>query len=94
MRQVAVDEQTRRGALRLILVVVAFLSLAACGSGGGNGGVERAQKHMSDAQKALSDAQSNLAAKTAEFCKSSQTYITALDRYGDILMRPRRRSAT
>jgi murein L,D-transpeptidase YcbB/YkuD len=31
------------------------------------------------------DAQSNLSAKTAEFCQTSQGYIVALDRYGDVL---------
>ena len=40
---------------------------------------------MTSAQQALSDAQSNFTAKSAEFCKNSQSYITALDRYGDVL---------
>jgi hypothetical protein len=47
--------------------------------------VKAAENHVSDAQTALSDPQSNLAAKTTGFCKASQSYITALDGYGDVL---------
>jgi peptidoglycan hydrolase-like protein with peptidoglycan-binding domain len=69
-------------------IVVAGVVVAACSSSGNGKASTRvkvAEKHVSDAQQALSDAQSNLAAKTAGFCKASQSYITALDGYGDVL---------
>ena len=67
-------------------VALAAVVVAACSStGGGNAKVKLAEKHVSDAQQALSNAQSNLAAKTTGFCKASQSYITALDGYGDVL---------
>ena len=74
---------------RLVACVgVAVLVLAGCGnSGGGDAKVKLAESRVSDEQKALADAQSQLAAKTDAFCKSSATYITALDRYGDVLHR-------
>jgi len=74
---------------RLVACVgVAVLVLAGCGnSGGGDAKVKLAESRVSDKQKALADAQSQLAAKTDAFCKSSATYITALDRYGDVLHR-------
>jgi murein L,D-transpeptidase YcbB/YkuD len=67
-------------------IVLAAVAMAACSSSGNaNTKVKVAEKHVSDAQKALSDAQSNLAAKTTAFCRASQSYITALDGYGDVL---------
>jgi len=71
----------------VLWIGVAMLVAAACSSSGsGTGKVKAAEKHVSDAQKALSDAQSNLSAKTTEFCQTSQGYIIALDRYGDVLI--------
>lgn len=67
-------------------VSVAILVLAACGSsGGGDGAVKVAQAQVSAKEKSLSEAQSALTAKSTAFCKSSQSYIVALDRYGDVL---------
>ena len=66
-------------------VAIATLVLSSCSSTGGNPKVKLAEKHVSDAQRALADAQSNLVAKTNEFCRSSGSYVTALDRYGDVL---------
>jgi murein L,D-transpeptidase YcbB/YkuD len=68
-----------------VLVGIATLALAGCSDDGGDGELERAESRVSAKQEALSDARSELAAKTAAFCKSSATYITALDRYGDVL---------
>ena len=65
---------------------VATLLLAGCGGGDG-GSVRLAESRVSAKQKALTDAQSELASKTAEFCGNSASYITALDRYGDVLHR-------
>jgi peptidoglycan hydrolase-like protein with peptidoglycan-binding domain len=47
--------------------------------------VKVAEARVATKQKALSDAQSALTAKIKAFCASSQGYITALDRYGDVL---------
>src|SRR5205809_862173 len=75
-----------RVAARLLIGIgTAVLVLAGCSSGGGDAKVKVAEHRVSDKQKALSDAQSQLTAKTTAFCKSSSTYITALDRYGDVL---------
>jgi hypothetical protein len=74
-----------RPARLLVLTGVATLVLAGCGGGGGDAKLKRAESRVSDQQKALSDAQAELATNTDAFCKSSSTYITALDRYGDVL---------
>ena len=66
---------------------VCALTLALAGCGGDDGGtnLKRAQSRVTKAQEALADAKAELADKTSEFCASTATYITALDRYGDIL---------
>ena len=40
---------------------------------------------MATKQKAVDDAKTSATAATAQFCASSADYITALDRYGDVL---------
>ena len=40
---------------------------------------------MSAKEKALADAEAAASAAAAAFCAASADYITALDRYGDIL---------
>lgn len=47
--------------------------------------VEAAQAEVSAKEKALADAESEATATAAAFCEASSTYITALDRYGDVL---------
>ena len=47
--------------------------------------VTAAQAKVSAKQKALTDAKADLADKSESFCGTAQTYITALDRYGDVL---------
>jgi murein L,D-transpeptidase YcbB/YkuD len=69
----------------LVLVGVAALALAGCGGDGGDAKVKRAQNQVAEKAKALSDAQAKMAAMTDAFCKDTANYITALDRYGDIL---------
>jgi peptidoglycan hydrolase-like protein with peptidoglycan-binding domain len=78
-------------ARRLFRLIVGLgmigLLLAACSSKGGTskGGVAEAQAVVAAKQKAVTDAQSTFDSKSAAFCKSSQSYILALDRYGDVL---------
>jgi murein L,D-transpeptidase YcbB/YkuD len=47
--------------------------------------VESAQAQVTAKEKALADAEAEATATAAAFCEASSTYITALDRYGDIL---------
>jgi murein L,D-transpeptidase YcbB/YkuD len=71
-----------------VAVAVVILALAGCGGGGGEDGqtdVERAQSVVTAKQKALTDAQAQLDVAGDAFCRSSQSYVTALDRYGDVL---------
>jgi murein L,D-transpeptidase YcbB/YkuD len=75
--------------MRLFALVCAVcavtVAVAGCGGDDGDRDLERAQSRVTKAQAALEDAQADLAARTTEFCTSTATYITALDRYGDIL---------
>ena len=47
--------------------------------------VEAAQAQVSAKEEALAAAEAEATATAAAFCEASATYITALDRYGDIL---------
>jgi len=88
MDRVTGDGRKHHGGLAVrLLVGVAAAGLAVAGCGGGSGGnpVTLAQAEVSAKQKALSDAQAALAAATDAFCSSSADYITAVDRYGDVL---------
>jgi peptidoglycan hydrolase-like protein with peptidoglycan-binding domain len=82
-------KQTRSARLPVRVIAyaaVAMLALAGCSSSSkSNTNLKRAQSKVSDKQKALADAQSESAAKNAAFCTSSESYIKAVDRYGDVL---------
>ncbi len=65
--------------------ILLALAVAACSSSGGGAGVPAAQAKVSAKSSAVSQAKSELTAKTDAFCTSAQTYITGLDRYGDVL---------
>ncbi|WP_426572512.1 peptidoglycan-binding domain-containing protein [Aquihabitans sp. McL0605] len=58
--------------------------LAACGSSGPDG-AKTAQARVTSAEKAVTEANADLEAKSKVFCGDAQTYITALDRYGNVL---------
>ena len=62
-----------------------MLALAGCGGGDGSNSVKAAEARVSAKERAVTEAKADLADKSAEFCGASQTYITALDRYGDVL---------
>ena len=47
--------------------------------------VDRAQAQVDAKEKAVADAQAELTAASEDFCEASETYIVALDRYGDVL---------
>ena len=56
-----------------------------CSSDPQESAVTVAQASVSAKEKALADAESAATAAAAAFCAASSTYITALDRYGDVL---------
>lgn len=68
-------------------VACACLVLAACGDDEGNGTdeVQRAQAHVKTAQDDLTDAREAAGQAASEFCDQAKDYITALERYGDVL---------
>jgi peptidoglycan hydrolase-like protein with peptidoglycan-binding domain len=70
----------------LLLSAVLGLVLGGCtSSGDGSGALKVAQAQVSAKEKALSSAQDDVVATSKAFCDASATYITALDRYGDVL---------
>jgi peptidoglycan hydrolase-like protein with peptidoglycan-binding domain len=65
-------------------VVCACLVLVACGDDGDND-VQRAQARVEAQQDDLADAQEAAETAATAFCEHAEDYITALDRYGDLL---------
>ena len=78
----AVVEMRRRVG---ILVIATMLAVAGCGGGDGDAQMRLAEKRLSDKQQAFAEAQAELAGQIDAFCRSSVGYVTALDRYGDVL---------
>jgi peptidoglycan hydrolase-like protein with peptidoglycan-binding domain len=69
-----------------VLGAILALVLSGCTSDGdGSGALKLAQAKVSAKEKALSAAKADVATTSAAFCDASSTYITALDRYGDVL---------
>ena len=61
-------------------------ALAGCGGGeDGTSDVEVAEARVSAREQDLADAEADFAETSAEFCGASEAYITALDRYGDVI---------
>jgi peptidoglycan hydrolase-like protein with peptidoglycan-binding domain len=72
-------------AVTLLCTVLAAALLAGCSSTGGDTAVSAAEAKVATKQKALDDAKAAATAASTAFCQSSSAYITALDRYGDII---------
>lgn len=71
----------------LIAATAAFCTMLAAGcSASAPDPVAKAQAQVEASQKALDDAKTSATAASATFCSASSDYITALDRYGDILV--------
>ncbi|MET0844076.1 MAG: peptidoglycan-binding domain-containing protein [Mycetocola sp.] len=67
----------------VVWVTVAVVALAGCS--GEISSEDRAQAQVTAKEKAVTQAEADLAAASATFCDASKTYITGLDRYGDVL---------
>src|SRR3954451_17426883 len=69
------------------VAVIGVVSLALTGGSGGDGdaSVKAAQLAVTSKQKALTEAQEAAKKASAECCAPSATYVTAVDRYGDVL---------
>jgi murein L,D-transpeptidase YcbB/YkuD len=59
--------------------------MAGCGDTDADDDVRRAQARVEAAQKDLADAQAAAQAQADDFCEQAADYVTALDRYGDVL---------
>ncbi|MET8151453.1 peptidoglycan-binding domain-containing protein [Actinoplanes sp. NPDC005259] len=68
-----------------VIVIATMLAVAGCGGGDGGGQVRLAEKRLADKQQALTEAQAELAGRVDAFCRTSAGYVTALDRYGDLI---------
>ncbi|MFF5078529.1 peptidoglycan-binding protein [Actinoplanes sp. NPDC000266] len=62
-----------------------MLALAGCGGGDGDAQVRMAERDLAGSQEDLAGAQAELAAQVDAFCRNSAAYVTALDRYGDLI---------
>lgn len=74
-----------RGRWVLTLTLVGLLAVSGCSDDPVVTPVEAAQAEVTAKEKALADAEAEATATAAAFCEASSTYITALDRYGDVL---------
>ncbi len=73
-----------RRPVALAMTGLVLLALTGC-SGNGDGALKAAQASVTAKEKSLSEAQAAETAATTEFCTASSTYVTAIDRYGDVL---------
>jgi peptidoglycan hydrolase-like protein with peptidoglycan-binding domain len=69
----------------LATVTAVVFAVAACSSGSGDATVSVAQARVTAKEAALTTAQAEAKAASAAFCGATQAYITAVDRYGDVL---------
>jgi murein L,D-transpeptidase YcbB/YkuD len=74
----------RRAGPCLLAVALSTLLVAACGSDGETGRTA-AEARVALKEKAVATARSAADTATAAFCDASSSYVTAIDRYGDVL---------
>lgn len=67
-----------------VLLAGVVLATSAC-SAEEQSPVEQAQAQVTRSEQALADAQADAEAADEDFCAQAATYVTALDRYGDVL---------
>jgi peptidoglycan hydrolase-like protein with peptidoglycan-binding domain len=84
-----VDIGSGKSPARTIGAAVALMFLLSPLAGCGDGTSESqglAQANVAAKEKALADAQAAQEAAQAEFCSAGSDYVTALDRYGDLMV--------
>src|SRR4029450_3573488 len=69
----------------LATMTAVVFAVAACSSGSGDETVSVARARGPAKEAALTTAQAEAKAASAAFCGATQAYITAVDRYGDVL---------
>jgi murein L,D-transpeptidase YcbB/YkuD len=76
-----------RAFVGFVVAAALFMSaLAGCDTGGdGSSDLKAAEARVAAKEKALVEAKADLADKSAAFCGASESYIAAIDRYGDVL---------
>jgi peptidoglycan hydrolase-like protein with peptidoglycan-binding domain len=75
----------RQRVLALVTASGLLVALSGCSDDPEQTAVEVAQANVSAKEQALADAESEATAAAEAFCAASSDYITALDRYGDVL---------
>ncbi len=76
------------GALRVMVFMAAgflLVALSGCSDDSAVSPVEAAQADVTAKEQALADAEAQATSTADAFCEASSSYITALDRYGDLL---------
>ena len=68
------------------IVLVLALGLAGCGDGDGDAALRAAEVNVTAKQEALDSAEEAAAEATSALCEAGASYITAIDRYGDLLV--------
>ncbi|MEU4695216.1 peptidoglycan-binding domain-containing protein [Actinoplanes sp. NPDC023714] len=68
----------------LLVPVLLVPALTGCG-GDGDAQARLDEKRVADSREALAAAQQELVARVDTFCRSSTSYVVALDRYGDLI---------
>ncbi len=72
-------------AVPVLLMLAGAVACGGDGDGDGDSAVAAAEARVTAKQEDLADAKADLVEKSEAFCGASQTYILALDRYGDVL---------
>ena len=67
------------------VVCVALVAVGLAGCADSISDVDRARTQVSAKEKAVAEAQSDFVAASEAFCQAGETYILALDRYGDVI---------
>lgn len=62
-----------------------LLLVGACSGGSGDASLTAARAKVTSKEKALEDAQAKEASASKAFCSATTTYVSALDRYGDVI---------
>ena len=67
------------------LTAILLLAVPGCSGDREDASLKAAQATVTAKEKDLTEAETAATAATAEFCTASTAYVTAIDRYGDVL---------